>query len=225
LIPYIRRVNIEFMARGEPLANPHVLKHWSQIHDAIAGSVHTRPWFPAPKQVKYHISTIMPDTFAKRSLVETFLHTERECWPTIYYSAWSIDPNFKRRWMPRALPVSIALSKLVEYQRTIAERTGDVSYAETKVRIHGAYVHEQNDSLSDVQHLVDAMQQLKLVARFNVIRYNPPTVGPFAQFKEASEERRRALVDWLRVNNVGGVKEIDRVGQDVYASCGTFIPK
>ncbi len=233
LIPAIKRSNIEFMARGEPLANPHVLKNWFAIHREMSGSdVRLREqfrWYPAAEHVKYHISTILPDSFVNHSLADCFLlpDSARESWPTIYYSAWSINPAFKARWMPRAMPTPQAISKLAEYQRAIKSRTGgDTRFANTKVIIHGAFVHGQNDSLSDLQRLVQVMNSEGLVARFNVIRYNPPKVGPFSQFAEASDQQRRLIVDWLtRNNSVGGVKEIDRVGLDVYASCGTFVPK
>lgn len=99
---------------------------------------------------------------------------------------------------------------------------GHTEFGLDKVKIHGAFVHGENDALEDVQDLVYAMGREGLHARFNVIRYNPPTVGPFSHYKETTDEQREIIVDWLRRNNPGGVKEIARVGVDVFASCGTF---
>lgn len=240
LIPNLKRVNIEFMSRGDPLMNPWILKHWNQLHEHLLVSkqlIDFLPWFPKLER-KYNISTIVPHTFRNRSLYDVFLkNTSNEYWPTIYYSAWSLNSKFKEKWMPRALPTEEGISKLVDYQQTVKKHAewiphlisghGSVNpqfLAQSKVVIHGALVEGQNDSISDIQQLVETMTRKGLYARFNLIRYNPPQKGPFQQFKESPETQRHKIFDWLARNNPGGVKKIDRVGSDVYASCGTFVP-
>jgi adenine C2-methylase RlmN of 23S rRNA A2503 and tRNA A37 len=236
-VPALKRMNIEFMARGEPLANPNIVKRWPEVHDAMAGSavaaVADAPfaWFPSNptngSSLKYHISTIMPDSFRDQSLVDSFVTGNRvPLWavPTLYYSAWSIRSQFKERWMPRTMPTKLALAKLSAYQSAIATLTGNAAFAASKVIVHGAFVNGENDSTEEVLELLNTMKAVGLTARFNVIRYNPPSVGPFAPYAESTEERRVRLVQLITAHNPGGVKCIDRVGRDVFASCGTFIP-
>ncbi len=215
----IRQINIEFMARGEPLMNPHVRNKWPEVVAAIAEPL---KFLKQGITVKYNLSTIMPKQKPTLPMHTFLLPIDTHQWPNLYYSAWSIRPTFKNKWMPSAMPTMEALHQLAVYQRTMQRYYGNANFGLDKVKLHGAFVYGENDSLEDVKELVGSMQIAKLHARFNVIRYNPPIVGPFSQYKETTDERRAAIVDWLRQNNPGGVKEIARVGVDVFASCGTF---
>lgn len=67
-----------------------------------------------------------------------------------------------------------------------------------------------------------ALDRWGIVAEVNLVRYNPAGVGLGAEPDEATIQRyanqlRRGLGSKQRV------KVVDRVGRDVYASCGTFV--
>src|SRR5690606_10958036 len=88
LTPYM---HFNFMARGEPLANPNV----SDEILASLGELAARSRLPS----KTNISTIMPKTL-RQPLAERFLYTR----PTIYYSLYSLSEDFRAKWLPGAMP-------------------------------------------------------------------------------------------------------------------------
>lgn len=216
----VTRLNIEFMARGEPLANPYVLKSWSQLRNSIS-----KVCYNATRMIpKFNVSTILPYTLGYRPLIDIFDYKHDKCdIPTIYYSAWSIKDSFKKKWMPGAIPTLAGLQRLADFQSALVQRYGDTDFAQSKVVLHSAFVQGQNDSMNDIDELLKSMKQVGLHARYNMIRYNPPAHGSsFDQYQESSDNHRRKIYEHLLRNNPGGVKTVDRVGLDVFASCGTF---
>ena len=193
-------VHYNFMARGEPLANSHFLSDSDSILLAL-GEL-------AKKQnlsSKFNVSSIMPMTL-KKSLPEIF----RFIHPTMYYSLYSVNEDFRKEWLPSAMPVDDALRMLKEYQ----------DFSKKLVKIHFAFIKGQNDSLSAMFDIRDALRKHKLLVEFNLVRYNPASPN---QGEESSAEQIERNIAFLQEELPGKVQIIPRVGFDVKASCGMFV--
>lgn len=226
----VSRVNINFMARGEPLANAYIVSRWR----AVAASIRAQLPADLAPTCRYNISTILPSALFRhhpnhRPLPAIFLQQtngqnetngEKVLVPRLYYSAWSLSEAFKRRWMPGAIPTASALAHLAHYQRHVLQQMGE-SEAKASVIVHGAFVAGENDDIEkDVLPLLRAVRLSGLYSRFNVVRYNPTPKGPFAHHKESPHIHKIAEI--IARENPAGAKLIPRVGLDVHASCGTF---
>lgn len=199
--PPVRYMHYAFMARGEPLANKHILENSNQVFSALANVTTKELGLPA----KFCISTIMPQTL-DRSLVDIFPYLT----PTLYYSLYSVDTDFRGRWLPTAMPIDRALRLLAEYQ----------SFSKKIVKIHFAFISGENDSLEDVERMCDRLDEHGLLCEFNLVGYNPASP---AQGMESSSQVIERNIEYIRGRFAGKVKIISRVGRDVAASCGTFI--
>jgi len=200
--PTAKYMHFSFMARGEALANPHLLDRGGELL-ARLGQLAKDESLPA----KFCVSTIMPKTLHK-SLVDVFGFLT----PTIYYSLYSVDEAWRAKWMPGAMPVEEALRLLADYQR----------FSKKIVKIHQPFIMGENDQREHIDAMCDAIERHGLICEFNLVRYNPTTPE---QGAEPGEERLRWCLDRLRGRFKGGVKAVDRVGLDVKASCGMFVDK
>ena len=197
-----RSVHFNFMSRGEALANPTVLESGPELCRMLSGLATDRGLIPRLK-----FSTIMPAEMAEFELAEVFAGHN----PDVYYSLYSVDPIWRRRWMPKALAVEASLAKLVDYQQLTR-----------KVPVlHWALIAGENDSEADITAIADTVNQSGLRCDFNFVRYNPysPAQGTEPEFEviERNAQLLEAAVPGARVKIVG------RVGFDVKASCGMFV--
>lgn len=193
-------VHYNFMARGEALANTYMLHEAPAILETLGSLAHHVYGLPA----KFNVSTIMPMTL-KQSLVDVFSYMN----PTIYYSMYSVDTAFRKKWMPGAMDVDKALCALYEYQK----------FNTKPVRIHFAMIDGENDTREDMEMITTAIKDHKLNVNFNIVRYNPGD--------DTSRETPEATIlknaEYLReLNENSTVQVVTRVGFDVKASCGTF---
>lgn len=197
-------VHFNFMARGEPLACKTILKHGEDVCRELSALARSRRLIPRIK-----ISTIMPQALATFDLIDLFpvIH------PDIYYSLYSTAEEFRRRWLPRALPVSIALKILATYQR----RSRKIPV------IHYALIDGENDSRGHTQSVCDSVKRAGLRCDFNLVHYNPAS----DRLGTASKEHVvRQTVDTIMQNLPDStVKCIKPVGFDVKASCGMFVDR
>lgn len=201
---FAQRVHFNFMARGEPLANKHFVENADEILRRLKDMALSYGLEP-----KFLISTIFPKEMDHKALVDIF--KDPEVYPEIYYSIYSTNPKFRKRWLPKAVHPDSALFNLSMWQ----ERTGK------KPKIHYAFIHDENDTLADVKNICDAVDAFKLDVNWNVVRYNPP-VGHNS--KEAIYGQIEYLAGYVRRRfPTARVKIIPRVGTDVKASCGTFL--
>lgn len=199
-----RTVHFNFMARGEPLANKIFLEHADEVLQGLADIAKRHGL-----EYKFLISTIFPKEMDHKALIDIF--KVPELYPEIYYSIYSTDPSFRRRWLPKAIHPDSALFNLAMWQ----EQTGKVP------KIHYAFIEGENDLAEDIEGIVAAIKAQNLKVNWNVVRYNPP-VGHSS--KEPSETNVNHLADVIRYNlPEARVKVIPRVGTDVQASCGTFL--
>lgn len=195
-------MHYSFMARGEPLSNKILLDSGDELLSKL-GQVAKEEGLPA----KFNISTIMPMTL-KKSLVNVFNYVN----PTIYYSMYSTNQEWRDKWMPSALPVEEAVSKLKEYQ----------TFSKKIIKIHHPFIDGENDSEKDVHAVCDLLEKYNLICEFNLVRYNPASS---AQGKESPENiiNRNVEIIQNRFNFNSKVQIIPRVGFDVKASCGMFV--
>lgn len=193
-------IHYNFMARGEPLANKILLESGDELLLKL-GQIAKGEGLPA----KFNISTIMPSTL-KQSLIKTFNYVN----PTIYYSLYSTNREWRQKWMPAAMEVDSALAMLKEYQE----------FSKKIVKIHYAFIAGQNDSIDEVNRVCDAINGIDLHCEFNLVRYNPASPD---QGVESSEAVIQDNIQILNDRIKGKVQIIPRVGMDVKASCGMFV--
>ena len=201
--PRAESVHFNFMARGEPLASQVLLSE----ADGVLADLSERA-LALKLRPRYLVSTILPQALGSRRLADVFPRFH----PEIYYSIYSMDERFRRRWLPKALPPAEGLDRLVDWQR----QTYKI------VKLHYAFIAGQNDAEADVHAICDAVEARRLMVHINIVRYNPPArEGTGA---EPSEEvlQRNAEIFGARLP-YARIRVIPRVGFDVYASCGMFV--
>lgn len=202
--PVARSVHFNFMARGEPLANPAITHGSAELFDGL--------WQRADEHqlaARFLVSTIMPRELGNRPLEDIF----RRYHPEIYYSLYSTRETFRKRWLPQALPVAEALDRLVSWQRQTYKL----------IKVHYAFIEGENDSEADVHAVCDALEERHLAVHVNIVRYNPPSPKHGTEPPHAILERN-AQIFRTRLPHAR-VKLIPRVGFDVKASCGVFMPR
>lgn len=198
------RVHFNFMARGEPFANPNFINNADAILQGLAdlATLHGLKY-------KFLVSTIFPKEFDTYELTDVFKVPSLR--PEIYYSLYSTNRDFRRKWLPKAIEPSTALTLLARWNRS----TGKVP------KIHYAFIDGENDSIGDVKRCIDLIEEYNVPVNWNIVRYNPP-VGHYS--KEPVYGHIDYLARYIRSRLPDAkVKVIPRVGTDVQASCGTFL--
>jgi adenine C2-methylase RlmN of 23S rRNA A2503 and tRNA A37 len=193
-------VHFNFMARGEPMSNPAVGRELFERLRDLAVSLGLKP--------RIKLSTIMPLDFIERDW-ETFVP---EGIPVdMYYSLYSLDQDWRKRWIPKAMSPSDAMAKLVAFSSKTAQR----------VVLHWALIENENDALADVEAICRQASYQGLRFDFNLVRYNAAN----GKSNEAPRDRIDAYLGAMSNHVVAPnrVKEIPRVGFDVAASCGMFL--
>lgn len=193
-------MHYNFMARGEPLANKILLESGDELLVKL-GQIAKGEGLPA----KFNISTIMPVTL-KQSLVDIFHYVN----PTVYYSLYSTNKEWRKKWMPAAMDVEEALRILKEYQ----------DFSKKIVKIHYAFIAGENDSIEEIHSVCNAINTTGIHCEFNLVRYNPASPD---QGEESSESVIDQDIAILSRRLTGKVQIIPRVGFDVKASCGMFV--
>jgi 23S rRNA (adenine2503-C2)-methyltransferase len=189
-------MHINWMARGEPLANPTLIETSTELLLRLGSMAQDRNL-----GVKFNISTIMPKTLRK-SLVECFPIIT----PTLYYSIYSVDNSFRNKWLPAAMPVEQSLGLLKQYQQM----------SKKLIKFHCAFIAGENDREKDLVSMMSVISRSGIRGEFNIVRYNPFSD---IQGKESPyiEQIKDIICQYM------DCKIIPRVGEDVYASCGTFL--
>lgn len=204
------KVHYNFMARGEPLLNPVIRERWHVLSEALL--VMAREFLGQDIEIKFKISTIMTGIYEYNDYGTpvggwTELPFEINK-PEIYYSLYSMDPVFRKRWLPKAEDPEDMMRMLATYKRQGG-----------RVRIHGSFIQGHNDEMRDVQTLYNSIKFFGLHEKFNIVRFNSPDP---TKWQEATEEDLDGIKKFLESRGVV-VQMIPRVGPDVSASCGTFI--
>jgi len=196
-----RAVNYNWMSRGEPLANKNLLKNSQEILTGLTSLSIENDLIP-----KFNISTIIPNEMKDLALSEVF----KGITPTIYYSLYSLDKSFRKKWMPAAIDPLLALDNLKDYQR----QTSKI------IKLHWAFIENVNDSLESLDKIINEIDKRSLNIDFNLVRYNPYSTN---YGSESSEDVIKRNANFIQERIKGKVKIISRVGFDVKASCGMFV--
>lgn len=198
------RMHFNFMSRGEAL-NTNMFSNNKSAYETLKTLR-----FLAESELSMHstflISTIMPNSFEDKSLKDIFkiIH------PHIYYSIYSLNPKFRKKWLSNAMSPDLALEKLKEWS----------DFSGGKVKIHHAFIKGENDSESDVRELCEKLKSFDLYPDFNIVSYNPFSEKHGEESSKEVIERNKKIIESELSNNV---KIIPRVGIDVKASCGMFV--
>lgn len=196
-----KSIHFNFMARGEALGNPFFIERSTELFRLLAVKADV-----LSLHAKFLVSTIMPYDF-DGDLSVIFAHPDA----VPYYSLYSIDPKFRKRWLPKAMDPVIALRKLAEFQRE----------TDREVVLHWAFIDWQNDLEEDVTKLLDLVEFTGLKARFNLVRYNPHDQR---HGQESPEPVLQARFEQIQSRLLlPGSRIVPRVGHDVKASCGMFV--
>lgn len=189
-------VNFNFMARGEPLDNPHVDEQLLLRLNLLAKGCGLRP--------RFKISTIMPQGMKWEDLLGRFGVVQ----PDLYYSLYSVDPDFRRLWFPKAQDHRMALTGLSIWQR----------HTHKIPLIHFPAIRGVNDGRPALSRIVREVRDAELRADYRVIRYNPfDASGP------GVEGDYQGVVRILREISGADVQLIERIGPEAKASCGMFV--
>lgn len=193
-------MHYNFMARGEALANKYLIENADEVLLALGQLAVKEKLNP-----KFNFSTIMPKTL-DRPLTDIF----KIVTPTVYYSLYSVDPVFRAKWLPAAMEVGQALDMLKDYQKVTKKI----------IKIHHTFIKGENDSLEQVQSMINEIKKRDLICEFNLVRYN--TFSP-DQGEESCDEVLQRNMKFITDSLGGKVQTIPRVGFDVKASCGMFV--
>jgi adenine C2-methylase RlmN of 23S rRNA A2503 and tRNA A37 len=129
----------------------------------------------------------------------------------LYWSLYSLDPAFRRRWLPRAQDPHRAMKRLLDWQNRAGGR----------VVLHWALIAGENDQDETFGRISDFVRNSGLEAKLNLVRYNPHSARTGT---EAGEDRYAAALETIGAGlAVPGSKVVSRVGFDVKASCGMFM--
>jgi adenine C2-methylase RlmN of 23S rRNA A2503 and tRNA A37 len=192
--------HFNYMARGEALCNPNILNKSPEHFTGLYELAKTYGFYS-----KFNISTIIPKTLNK-SLIDIF----PLIYPTIYYSIYSCNPEFRAKWLPNAMDVDKALDLLTEYQK----------FSRKIIKLHYALISGENDSFEDVKQIVNKIIDKKLAVQLNLVEYNPP--NNLSKESEHYERYVNAFESYAQ-GYCTEAKIIKRVGYEkAFASCGMF---
>lgn len=197
-------MHFNFMARGEVLNTPifkdpeSTFSLLSKLR-GLSESINLN--------ARFLLSTIMPTAF-NGDLNEIF----KTIHPYFYYSIYSTNDDFRKKWLPMAMNPSNALDKLSLWN----------GFSEHDFKIHYAFIEGENDSPKDIYNICQLLLSRGLKPDVNIVRYNPYSSE---HGQEPNENTIRLNANKFRDLLGSHVKVIDRVGKDVKASCGMFIEK
>lgn len=195
-------LHFNFMARGEPLSNSEIVNNADSLFYNLSYIV-KRDF--EDMFIRYNISTIIPKNIEK-SLVEMF----KVIHPTIYFSYYSANPDFRSKWMPMAMNLNDSLLLLKEYQK-LSKKT---------LKFHHCFIKGENDSVDDVREMLNQIAKHDLDVEFNLVRYNPFSEKEGEESSLEVISRNMSLISTQLISKI-----VPRVGYDVKASCGMFVGK
>lgn len=214
----VASIHYNFMARGEPMLNPLIRTDFDSLAQELVkeATVFLDTIDPSGEYessaVKFKISTIMAGIWERDEHGTPIGGLNKLPFkvfkPEIYYSIYSMDPGFRKRWLPKAEAPEEALRLLAAYKR-------DGGW----VRFHSAFIYAHNDEIKDIHEVIKAINFFNLPKIFNIVRYNSPDLN---KSQEAPEEHLEDIRKYLELKGFE-VQMVDRVGTDVFASCGTFV--
>ena len=204
------RVNINMMARGEALANKNIIKKYDEFYNTLNKQITDTYGY---KEMKVNLSTIMPTVVQPYDLYDIF----KDKPVNIYYSIYSVDNDFRKKWIPNAMDWKVALDKLKKFQ----DKTHNT------VAFHFALIKGENDNLDNIKRLADEINKMDFEkTKFNLVRFNP---HPSLEYKESDESQVQKIYEILK--NIAKdhdiktnkTRVVPRIGYDARVSCGMFV--
>lgn len=198
----VKKIHFNFMARGELFSNKTV--NYKELFEILYGMAITHG-----VEIKFNISTILPEELINKEFSDIFHYNDSNI--RIYYSLYSMNETFRKRWLPKAMNPKLALNKLSRFPGL---------FPGSEVKLHWAFIENENDSIEDLKEIFDYCDEINFHPRMNIVRYNP-----YSEFqgKEPSEEKIIILKEYCETRiGSNNVKIIPRVGEQVFASCGAF---
>ena len=160
----------------------------------------------------------MPYTIKYRSLESVFQYKP----VAFYYSLYSLNPEFRQKWIPNGIEPQLALDKLKEYQELCQKQ--NIVFP---VTFHWTFIEGENDNLKDLEKLLDCLESYKFIdSKFNLVRYNR---HPNLDENESTDYQDLFKIVQNRMkgemhSNQGynSTQIVGRVGYEAYVSCGMF---
>jgi 23S rRNA (adenine2503-C2)-methyltransferase len=199
--PAASRIHFNWMARGEPLDNSVVITQWKDVVQKLTSQAYQ----VGITSLSFNLSTIVPATYLGDF---TF---SGDVQPHIYYSLYSLEKEFRRRWLPKAKEPLSVLADLKAWQ----------SRTNGNLTLHWAMIEGENDDSHTVDRIASAVTEIGLTAKFNLVRYNPYSSSQGNEPEENVLAQRFAQI--VPVMIAPGSRIVPRVGFDVKASCGMFV--
>jgi len=202
-MPRVGRVHVNFMSRGEPLANQTILTNAKNLFNEMERTIKQ---VEPEAEVHFLLSSIVPKTF-DQDILSVLQHKNAN----LYYSLYSLDPGFRKKWLPKASDPYKVFSLIEDYQKQ----------TQKPIALHWALIKDQNDSVESARMIVDEINKRGLFAKFNLVRYNP------FDMRAGEEASEKNIEEFFEVMEFGlgetGSQIVPRVGFDVKASCGMFL--
>jgi len=196
-------VSYSFMARGEALNNPLLFDN-QNLFKMFKEEAQSRNLTH-----KIKLSTIMPESLMKVNLED---HINDDA-VVMYYSLYSVNPSFRKRWLPKALNPNIALAKLTKFHKTKGNA----------IVLHFAFIKGQNDSIQDMKDIESLLSKYDLDYKVNIVRYNPHHSQSYVESPIDTIKQNMEIISNFK--GCKAIQMISRVGLDVHASCGMFLSK
>lgn len=203
-----KEIHYNFMARGEPFLNRTVMDDWEALSNGLLEVA--SQMFP-DANVKLKISTIGSGLYIRKDgiIVGGFQTLPFKVnLPDIYYSLYSTETEFRKRWLPKAEDYVEVLRLLGAYQSTGG-----------RIYIHNAFILGHNDDIEQVNNMINSVKFYGIKPKFNIVRFNSPDTS---RWVEPEEEYLQELAKFIESKGIP-VNMIQRVGFDVSASCGMFV--
>lgn len=201
--PKANRCNINFMSKGDAMANRHLVNNYPELYEEMDLLCEQYDL-----KVKPNISTIMPYTIKHRKLSDIF-----QTYPAyLYYSLYSLNPDFRKKWLPNAIPWQEALDKLKEFQ----ESSNNI------ITFHWSLIKGENDNLEEVKKLADVLSSYKFHGKFNIVRFNPhPNVADEEPNQDVIDEVFKIVADVFKNPKS---YQVPRLDVKTKTPCGMFVP-
>lgn len=164
-------VNIELMARGEPLANKYLVKEYPKFYKTMESVVQPNGY----KEPKIIVSTVMPHTVRRRELIDIFQYRPVH----LNYSLYTVNEDVRKKMVPNSIPYMEALTKLKNYQ--------EISGMPLTIRF--ALIREKSDNFEEALHLAETVDKFNFEKlNFDIVKFNPNTIPGIYSITEECHE-------------------------------------
>jgi adenine C2-methylase RlmN of 23S rRNA A2503 and tRNA A37 len=204
----VKTIHFNWMARGEALASSVIKTKWEELSEGLYELAEKA----GIENVKFKISTIMPKDkgleVGSTNPLTWFFNKKHK--PVFYYSLYSTDEQFRKKWIPKSINPSMALFLLNQWQIDSG----------ANVVLHWAFIRGQNDSQKDIDEVLKLVKRSGLKTKFNLVRYNPWDASTSETELSVAEANFDKIAQTMELD---GSRIVPRVGMDVKASCGVFV--